>query len=242
MASNFYANRPRSRHALNDSAAQANDAAMQTAQGAFVEDGQARNDYVQSNPQDQEALRQSSLQEQMAAAQGAVGASSRPEMRQPMREEDPRDRAARRAMELREHLGDGEEGTDDFYVDPAIIPPGWAYEWKRRVTFGAEDPAYQVQLRRAGWEAVPTSRHPELMPLDGNYSVIERKGMVLMERPKEINDEAQDREYRKARNQVRQKEQQLNSADPGQFERRKSDGETLVKVNKSYERIAIPQE
>ena len=168
-----------------------------------------------------------------------VGAPTRGPKRGPKREEDPRTRAARRAAELREHLGDSDEGTDDFYINPSDIPAGWAYEWKRRTVMGAEDPAYQVSLARAGWEPVPASRHPEYMPTDWAHQTIERKGMVLMERPLEINEEAHARELRKARNQVRHKENQLNSAEAGQFERANKD-QSLVKVRKSYESIPIP--
>lgn len=174
------------------------------------------------------------------ALRQAAAQTTRPEMRPAMREEDPRARAARRAAELRDHGALGDEGTDEFYIDPNDVPPGWTYEWKRKLTMGAEDPAYEVHLARAGWEPVPTSRHPSYMP-QGNYPIIERKGMVLMERPAEITGEARERELRKARNQVRQKEQQLNSADPGQFERHKSDGSPLVKVGKSWEAIPIPE-
>jgi hypothetical protein len=78
------------------------------------------------------------------------------------------------------------------------------------------------------------------MPNQGNYPVIERKGMILMERPAEISDEARAIELRKARNQVRQKEAQLNSAEGGQFERSNKD-QSLVKVRKSYDSIPIPQ-
>ena len=162
-------------------------------------------------------------------------------LREPMREMDPKTRAALRTAELRDHLGDSDNSTDEFWFDTSEVPPGWTYEWKRKLVFGAEDPSYQVALTRAGWEPVPTSRHPHFMPMDGHYPIIERKGMVLMERPAEITDEARDRELRKARNQVRQKEQQLNSADPGQFERHKSDGSPLVKVGKSWEAIPIPE-
>lgn len=169
-------------------------------------------------------------------------ASSRPEMRPAMREEDPRTRAARRAAELRDHRGgDMEEGTDDFYIDLADIPPGWTYEWKRKLVLGAEDPAYMVALARAGWEPVPTSRHPSYMPDSGNYTTIERKGMILMERPSEITDDAREYEKRKARNQVRQKEAQLNSAEGGHFERSNKD-QSLVKISRSYESIPIPKE
>ena len=159
--------------------------------------------------------------------------------RGPKREEDPRTRAARRAAELRDHLGDSDEGTDDFFISKSDIPQGWAYEWKRKTVMGAEDPAYQVALARAGWEPVPASRHPAYMPSGTDYATIERKGMILMERPLEINEEAHARELRKARNQVRHKEDQLNAAGAGEFERTNKD-KSLVKVRKSYESIPIP--
>lgn len=165
----------------------------------------------------------------------------RPEMRPAMREEDPRTRAARRAAELRDHRnGDMDDGVDEFAIDPSDIPEGWSYEWKRRTVLGAEDPAYQVALARAGWEPVPTSRHPSYMPMGGDYPFIERKGMILMERPLEITDDARAAELLKARRQVRQKEAQLNSAESGQFERSNKD-QSLVKVRKSYESIPIPE-
>jgi hypothetical protein len=79
------------------------------------------------------------------------------------------------------------------------------------------------------------------MPISGDYPYIERKGMILMERPLEITEEARNAELRKARQQVRQKEAQLNSAEGGQFERSNKD-QSLVKINRSYESIPIPSE
>ena len=179
---------------------------------------------------------QPSVDEMLAALE-----SNRPAMRAPLREEDPRARAARRTLELRDHGALDEGETDDFFIDPDIVPPGWIYEWKRKTILGAEDPGYIVSTARAGWEAVPTARHPEYMPSQGDYPVIERKGMILMERPKEINEEAKHRELRKARMQVGAKEAQLNSAESGQFERQNKD-QSLVKIRKSYEAIPIPSE
>lgn len=166
--------------------------------------------------------------------------SARPDPRGEMRADDPRARAAQRAAELREHLGDMDEGSDDFYVSPSDVPDGWSYEWKRKTVLGQEDPAYQVQTARKGWEPVPASRHPSYMPDGGAHKTIERKGMVLMERPQEITDEARAAELRRARNQVRQKEAQLNAAPDGQFARANKDA-PLVKVAKSYEAMPIPE-
>lgn len=158
----------------------------------------------------------------------------RPSMRPSMREEDPRAAAARRAAEIRGHLGDLDEGTDEFRAPPA--PEGWEYEWKRKVVLGQEDPAYQVQLARMGWEPVPTSRHPEEMPGRGNHPVIERKGMTLMMRPATISEEIRNIDRKKARDQVRAKEAQLTSAPEGHFERDRPS------IKKGYSPISVPNE
>lgn len=166
----------------------------------------------------------------------------RVEPRPILREEDPRVRAARRAAEIRNHLGSMDEGTDEFYIDQNSIPPGWSYEWKRKVVLGKEDPAYQVHLARTGWEPVPASRHPSYMPEGSTSATIERKGMILMERPLELSEEARAIDARRARNQVRQKEAQLNSAPDGTMQRTKSDGTPLASIKKSYEAIPVPND
>lgn len=150
-------------------------------------------------------------------------------------EDDSRTRAAKRAAELR---GEGltfEDSEDKFYINPEIIPEGWSYEWKRHTTFGKEDPAYQVSLRRTGWDPVPVYRHPELMPAKWNQSdAITRDGMVLMERPMEITIEARERDRKNARDAVRQKEQQLRGAPAGDrspFE----PNDRAFQIKKSYE-------
>ena len=155
-------------------------------------------------------------------------------------EESPRDRATRRAAELRGHIGNMDQGTDDFFVPPEYIPDGWSYEWKRKTNVGMEDPAYQVQLARMGWEPVPASRHPAMMPDDNKYQIIERKGLVLMERPLEITEEARQIERQRARNQIRQKEAQLASAPDGTLTR--DHAQIKPKISKSYEPIPIPKD
>lgn len=161
-------------------------------------------------------------------------------LRPKMREEDPRERAAKRAKELREHHGSMDDGTDDFYVDPDAIPDGWTYEWKRHSTYGVEDPAYQIQLARSGWTAVPASRHPEMMPFGANHETIMRKGMILMECPTEIIRERRSYEQRLAREQVRHKEQQLSGTPEGTMTR--DDARVRPKIKKSYEAMPIPEE
>lgn len=157
-------------------------------------------------------------------------------------EESPRERAARKAAELRSHRnGEMDDGTDEFFVEPGIIPDGWTYEWKTKTILGAEDPAHQVKLARDGWEHVPASRHPEMMPAGYKGVEITRKGMVLMERPSEITEEVRQLDLRRARLQVRAKEEQLSAAPAGHFER-SNKGNELSKVKKGYEAMPIPEQ
>jgi hypothetical protein len=186
------------------------------------------------------ATAQAEVAEEQEAVADDVGLR-RAEMRNTMREEDPRTRAARRAEEIRNHIGGLDDGTDEFFIDPRDIPPGWSYEWKRKTVLGQEDPAYMVSLARKGWEPVPAARHPHMMPEGYASAAIERKGLILMERPLELTEEQRELDRRAAINQVRQKEQQLAQAPSGQFERQNKDS-PLIKVKKSYEAIPIPKD
>jgi len=166
------------------------------------------------------------------------GPERRP-MRDPLRDEDPRAAAERRAREIMGHIGDADAGNDEFWIDPSAIPDGWTYEWKRHSVLGAIDHTYMTHLRRTGWEEVPASRHPEMMP-KGNYAHIERKGMILMQRPAMITEEFRRRDLREARERVRVREQQLASAPEGQFGREHS--QVRPKINKGYEPMPIPDD
>lgn len=168
--------------------------------------------------------------------------TSRPDMRPPLRDDDPRAAAARREAEILGHLGDMNEGTDEFFFSPDMVPDGWTYEWKRRTIMGQEDPAYQVALARTGWEPVPSRRHPEMMPVGWKGETIERKGQVLMQRPKAITERIEEMDRHRARNQIKAKEQQLNAAPPGTMESQFSDARTRPVIKKSFEAIPIPKD
>lgn len=167
----------------------------------------------------------------------------RREMRDAVREESPAERAKRRAAEIRGHIGELDEGTDEFYIDPNMVPEGWTYEWKRKLLLGAEDPTYTVQLLRMGWEPVPMNRdrdHMAMMPASWPHNTIERKGMILMERPTEVVEEARRIDQKRARDQVRAKEAQLAGTPEGTMTR---DHEKVrPQIKKSFEAMPIPKE
>ena len=79
------------------------------------------------------------------------------------------------------------------------------------------------------------------MPRGYDGAEIRRKGMVLMERPAEITSEVREAELRRARLQVRAKEEQLSASEAGQFDRTNK-GNDMVKIKKGYEAMPIPEE
>jgi hypothetical protein len=179
-------------------------------------------------------------QPQPQAMEQVVKESLRPAMRPEMRDEDPRAMADRRAAEIMGHLGEIESGVDKFYIPTGEVPDGWDYNWKRKTIYNQEDPAYQVTLARGGWTAVPSNRHPGMMPSGWKGQTIERDGMILMERPMAISDLVRQKDRRAARDQVRAKEQQLSAAPPGTMETEFSDPRTKPNIRKSYEAMPVP--
>ena len=170
------------------------------------------------------------------ALAGPDRGSQRPELR-----DDPRERAKKRTAELLAHGNSLDEGSDEFYIDPAIIPEGWDYEWKTYQVLGATNPAYEVSMARGGWEPVPASRHPEMMPPDWKEAVIVRKGMKLCERPMEVTEASKDLMKRRAKQQVKSKEEQLNERAVPEGFTKDNKGASLVKVKRSYEPMAVPE-
>jgi hypothetical protein len=156
-----------------------------------------------------------------------------------MREEDPRAAAARRAAEIRANQSPDDDGVDEFKLPPA--PDGWTYEWKTKSVMGAINHAHLTELRRQGWEEVPTQRHPEEMPVGGKDPIIERKGMILMQRPTVIVEEARRAQIIKARSQVKFKEEQLNGTPEGGLGHR-DHAQVRPKISKGYEPMPVPKD
>ena len=98
--------------------------------------------------------------------------------------------------------------SDAFYIDPAIIPPGWSWEWKNETVLGRTDNAYQAQMMQVGWEPVMLESFPGVFDLatnaDGTQKKgpVRRQGMILMERDLRLTREAQMEEKRKADERV----------------------------------------
>lgn len=160
-------------------------------------------------------------------------------LRPPMRQDDSVSRAKARAAELREHLVNIVDATDDFYISPEEIPDGWTYEWKTHTVVGLENPSYEIALKRSGWSPVPASRHPAMMQRGYQGETILRKGMILYECPTEIVQERKGAEQKKARDQVRFKEAQLSGTPEGTLTR--DHARVKPNIKKGFEPIPIPE-
>lgn len=144
-------------------------------------------------------------------------------------------------VEPRTRKRKGGQALDQFAVDPSMIPPGMTYEWKRVSTLGARDPSYEVLLAEQGWEPVPVERHPNFMPT-GYRGPIERGGLVLMERPVELTEEARAEAARDAFEVVRTKEEQLGLTPNGTLTRAHPTARANTYVNRSIEApMPIPE-
>lgn len=111
--------------------------------------------------------------------------------------------------ELLSKLDNADLGYNNKFAIPDE-PEGWAYGWKRHESFGWEDKSNIVELAQDGWQYVPVSRHPEMMPA-GHVGNIERQGMVLMEIPKRVNDRLVQIRERNAAAVVSEKEIQIGA-------------------------------
>lgn len=90
------------------------------------------------------------------------------------------------------------------YNDPLEIgsyakPDDVDYFYGRKSVFDQLDHQRIPELRRKGWEKVPSDRHPDLVDDENPKGYIETKGLVLLERPKEYGEIETQTDYEQQR-------------------------------------------
>lgn len=119
-----------------------------------------------------------------------------------------------------------------YDIDPKKIPDGVAYEWKRVSTLGQVDRQHQIDMGKFHWTAVPAHRHPELAT-DATDGGIINGGLMLMERPAYLTEEARQEDMASARSQLGEHMARLGQSEVRDMPRNKP------KLSRSYE-TAIP--
>lgn len=152
--------------------------------------------------------------------------------------ETPEQSRARAEAKIRQLRGNPElSGMDrDKYWAPPP-PDGWDYQWRLKAVLGKDEIDQIRQDELNGWEAVPLSRHPELMPRNWTGGTIEVGGLVLMERPLIFTQEAREEERRNAREAVVTKEMQMREGRASDLGQRQ-----VNRFSKSHARIDVPSE
>lgn len=164
------------------------------------------------------AMREAELK---AAEESIIAARSGTIRSQPLRSEGIRDEEIRTPMRTRKFKG--AEMPNKFDVAREDIPRGMSYQWNNHSIFGQEQHAYSAFMAQQGWEPVPASRHPHLMP-PGYTGPVIVDGQILMERPTELTLEALQEDLDRARGEVRLKEEQLGAAPQGTMPRARANG------------------
>ena len=110
---------------------------------------------------------------------------------------------------------------DPFYVNLEAVPKDTSVEWKRWSNVGQEDPFYIAHLREQGWEPVNPKEHPDWVPIPPDYkdNVIIKSGMILMERPQQLTNEARAEMRQIAKRQMVEAEQRLGMTQRGELQR-----------------------
>ena len=138
----------------------------------------------------------------------------------PVRQEAQRQEPLQREGRLKRNR----KRTDDkFYVSKEIIPTGVSYEWKSAKCWGADMRDHMTNLLDNNWKPVPHDRHPGL--------VVEKEGMILMERPDYLTIEAHMEDYNIAMDQVQGVGNSIVETPQGHLTRQHPSAEKVNRVN-----------
>lgn len=116
-----------------------------------------------------------------------------------------------------------------------IIPHGWVYKWVAHSVYKSGDVPLSNKLAEAsqegGWDPVPINRHPELVsfdPMGRDHHLREfiyKDGLILCERPKEIDD----LENRRNRSEAVQAMNHVNQYDQSPYGRLNIDANQVTR-------------
>lgn len=126
------------------------------------------------------------------------------------------------------------DSGDKFYVGADTIPMGMSYNWKAITIVGKDNKEHMIRMRRDHWTPVPAGRHPEISgasPEDTGQIVID--GLILMERPDYLTEEAHDERTGVARDTFKEHMQRVGFAGKGEGPRHG------VKLKQTYEALNV---
>ena len=124
-------------------------------------------------------------------------------------EREPAHDAAHTRPRTRTRMGRTSVVDDPYHIPLDQVPEGLSYEWKRWTVVGEEQAYYISQMRHQGWEVVSPRAHPHWFPPGFSEPHIIRGGLILMERPIELTNEAIEERRQMATRQINEAEERL---------------------------------
>lgn len=152
-----------------------------------------------------------------------------PRMAQPERTDQ---RAPQRNSTLRQTRTGRIQFSDNVYdFDRSLLNPDMDYQWVTKAVLGKDDGRVRADFAKFqmnGWQPVDGSLLPQFGIASG---AIEIGGLVLMQRPIEMSEEAREEDRMAARKQVAGQINSLEDTGPGHLPR-DNRGESLVSIKR----------
>jgi hypothetical protein len=105
--------------------------------------------------------------------------------------------------------------TDPFHVPEEWKPDGWEYEWKAYSVYEQVQQSHMNNMQENAFRPVPASRYPGKFMANGYEGPILRDGLMLMERPVPLGEEARAEEITKATRQMQNQREALQLSRQG---------------------------
>jgi hypothetical protein len=110
---------------------------------------------------------------------------------------------------------------DPFKIPDDLKEQDWDYQWIRTSTYGQEDVSNQVNMGENGWRPIQADRpnwRGRFMPADYK-GVIVKDGLMLVERPMLLTEQAKAEHHRDTSALTRQQREQFGLSLPNGFEK-----------------------
>lgn len=140
-----------------------------------------------------------------------------------------------------------DDSPDQLRIAPHLVPEGMSLQWVTESVLGKPMPERLSMFERKGWTVVHNDDFDG--QLSGLYdkkdaqTPIRKDGMILVARPKELTAKARRRDHINALEKVKIKEQALRGGDLGvTLDAQHPNALGSNRINKSVERIAIPED
>lgn len=150
------------------------------------------------------------------------------------------------------HRGAAEVGVDRFWIPPDLLKrvrsEGYSWEWKEETVLGQKRSGVAAIQAQVGWEPVMHESYPGVFApqfdADGQpvKGPVRRDGLMLMERPLALTEEAMRDEKRKADEKVGRAKHQYSKIDTGGAPTAEFDAtaQRASYIRSSTERVDMP--